>query len=346
MPGMDGYQVCAELKRDPRFAETPILFISARSDSADRIKGLELGAVDYIGWPFHAREVVARIRTQLKISSLTRDLRIVNSQLLLRRRQLEEDLNAAREIQASLLPRSKAIAEPWVKVDWCFTPCGSVGGDVFNIFWLDREHLGVYIVDVSGHGLSAAMVTVAVSRSLSADSGYSVDRSHDGESRIASPGEVMRRLDAEYPMERFGKFLTVAYMVLNCRTHLLQFSCAGHPPPLLVHPDGTTHSLTEGGAVIGLGVGSVRRGRNSTETGRPAVSLHRRSGRSGGSQRRSLRPRPHVQGAFRSARGKPARGLRTSDRSTKFFRGGRAANRRHHPVRIGTTTSDGGVTAK
>ena len=256
MPRMDGYQVCEELKRDQRFAEVPIIFLSALSEAVDRVKGLEMGAVDYINKPFHTGEVLARVKTQIQLGTLTRELRRSNCQLLERQTQLEDDLKAAREIQASLLPRSRMIAEPWVKVDWRFEPCDSVGGDVFNVFWLDRENLAAYIVDVSGHGLPAAMVTVAVSRSLSADSGYSIHRTSRGEPRIASPGEVLRRLDAEYPMERFGKFLTVVYMVLNCRTRNLQFSCAGHPPPLVVHPDGATESLSRGGTIIGLG-GSI-----------------------------------------------------------------------------------------
>jgi sigma-B regulation protein RsbU (phosphoserine phosphatase) len=100
------------------------------------------------------------------------------------------------------------------------------------------------------------MVTVAVSRSLSADRGCSFERSAEGPSRIASPSEVLRKLDAEYPMERFGKFLTVVYLILNCRTGTLRFSSAGHPAPLLVHADGSIESLSHGGTIIGLG-GSV-----------------------------------------------------------------------------------------
>jgi phosphoserine phosphatase RsbU/P len=255
MPHKDGYQVCAELKAKRRFAEIPIVFLSALTEPTDRIKGLELGANDYINKPFDIGEVLARVKTQIQIGTLTRELRRMNSDLMARQAQLEEDLRAARDIQSSLLPRAKSIAEPWVKIDWRFEPCDSVGGDVFNVFWLDAEHLGAYIVDVSGHGVPAAMVTVAVSRSLSADSGCAVDRMPDGKSRIASPAEVMRRLDAEYPMERFGKFLTIVYMVLNCRTRTLLFSCAGHPPPLLVRADGAIENLSRGGTIIGLGGG-------------------------------------------------------------------------------------------
>jgi sigma-B regulation protein RsbU (phosphoserine phosphatase) len=255
MPGKDGYQVCAELKRAQRCAETPIIFVSALAEADDHVKGLELGAADYINKPFNRGEVLARVNTHIQIGTLTRELRRMNSELLARQLLLEQDLAAAREIQASLLPRSRSIAEPWVKIDWCFEPCDSVSGDVFNVFWLDHEHLGAYIVDVCGHGVPAAMVTVAVSRSLSPDNGWAVERTPDGQSKIASPGEVLRRLDAEYPMERFGKFLTIVYLVLNCRTQRLAFSCAGHPPPLLVRGDGQIESLNRGGTIIGLGGG-------------------------------------------------------------------------------------------
>jgi phosphoserine phosphatase RsbU/P len=253
MPNKDGYQVCAELKANSRYAEIPIVFLSALGEASDRVKGLKLGAADYINKPFDIGEVLARVRTQIQISTLTRELRRMNSDLLIRQAQLEQDLKAARDIQSSLLPRTKSIAEPWVKIEWQFDPCDTVGGDVFNVFWLDAEHLGAYVVDVSGHGVPAAMVTVAVSRSLSADSGCSVDRSADGKYRIASPAEVLRRLDAEYPMERFGKFLTIVYMVLNCRTRTLLFSCGGHPPPLLVRANGAVENLSMGGTIIGLG---------------------------------------------------------------------------------------------
>lgn len=253
MPRKDGYQVCAELKHDPRFAEIPIVFLSALAAATDRVKGLELGAADYINKPFDIAEVLARVKTQLQISILTRDLRAANGELLRRQAQLEQDLRAARDIQTSLLPRLKSIAEPWVKADWRFAPCDQVGGDVFNVFWLDHEHLGAYVVDVSGHGVPAAMVTVAVSRSLSIDGGCTVERGVDGSALIASPGQVMRRLDQEYPIERFGKFFTIVYLVLNCRTRTLKFSCAGHPPPLLVRGDGSVQSLEAGGTIIGIG---------------------------------------------------------------------------------------------
>src|SRR6185369_17478356 len=66
LPGIDGLEVCRQLRRNDRFARTPILILSARSEEADRVVGLELGADDYVTKPFSTREVIARIRALLR----------------------------------------------------------------------------------------------------------------------------------------------------------------------------------------------------------------------------------------------------------------------------------------
>ncbi len=84
MPGMDGYEVCRQLKENPETENITIIFLSALDDTKDKVKGLETGAVDYISKPFQAEEVIARVDTQLKIHRLERALSAKN-------RQLEED---------------------------------------------------------------------------------------------------------------------------------------------------------------------------------------------------------------------------------------------------------------
>ena len=89
MPGKDGFQVCTEIKQYPAFAETPIIFLSSLSAATDRIRGLELGATDYICKPFDIGEVLARVKTQLRVGTLTRELRAANHELQLRQALLE-----------------------------------------------------------------------------------------------------------------------------------------------------------------------------------------------------------------------------------------------------------------
>jgi CheY-like chemotaxis protein len=155
MPDIDGYQTCARIKGNPATNDIPIIFLTTRQDSADKIKGLELGGRDYITKPFNGGELLARIRTQLEISSLTEQLTKANEDLRRKQALLEKDLKAAAEIQKSFLPvelpENKAI-----EVAWQFQPCDAVGGDILNIFRLDEDYYGFYVLDVSGHGVPAA----------------------------------------------------------------------------------------------------------------------------------------------------------------------------------------------
>jgi len=94
MPELDGYQVCEALKKDLRTANIPVIFLSAETETKDKIKGLEIGGVDYITKPFNRGEVLARVQTQLKIRRLTQELIQANTELFKKNAELEE-ANAA-----------------------------------------------------------------------------------------------------------------------------------------------------------------------------------------------------------------------------------------------------------
>jgi sigma-B regulation protein RsbU (phosphoserine phosphatase) len=165
MPKKDGYQVCEELKRDRRSAHIPIIFLSAKTQVEDKIKGLDLGGADYVTKPFDRGEVLARVRAQLNIARLTKEVMEANEELMRKQRRLNEDLEAAAGIQQSLLPQGAPDMEN-VAVAWRFMPCESIGGDIFNVIRLDETHWAIYMLDVSGHGVPSALVTVSVSQML------------------------------------------------------------------------------------------------------------------------------------------------------------------------------------
>ncbi|HEY9673574.1 MAG TPA: adenylate/guanylate cyclase domain-containing protein [Waterburya sp.] len=81
MPGMNGYEVCTQLKAEAQTREVPVIFISALDDVWDKVKAFSVGGVDYISKPFHREEVLARVENQLKIRSLALQLQSQNSQL-------------------------------------------------------------------------------------------------------------------------------------------------------------------------------------------------------------------------------------------------------------------------
>lgn len=257
LPDKDGFEICSLLKGSLDTASIPVVFVSSLDGKEEVAKGLELGGADFIIKPFETREVLARIRTQLRIRQLNVSLQEVNDDLLRlsndlmdKQKRIEADLRAAAAIQQTLVPNGE-VKVPQVETAWSFLPCENVGGDIFNVFGLDESHYGIYIVDVAGHGVPSAMVTVSVAQSLAPHMGLTVAAREGGE--ITAPSEVLTRLDEEYPLERFDRPFTICYGILDTSSGELAYSAAAHPPPILHRADGSVETLEEGGPVIGLG---------------------------------------------------------------------------------------------
>ncbi|HZF09395.1 MAG TPA: SpoIIE family protein phosphatase [Thermoanaerobaculia bacterium] len=261
MPGKNGYEVCAELKADPETADIPVIFLSSLDEAADKIRGLSAGAADYVAKPFDAGEVLARVKTQLRMCQLTRSLQSLNHHLIEKQRCLDEDLQAAAHIQSALIPRP-GFTLPGVALSWLFVPSSAVGGDIFNALQLDAEHVAFYILDVNGHGVPPAMIALLAWQSLSPAMGLVV---HHG--AAVAPAEVLCRLETEYPYERFERYFTISYLLLHVPSGRLTYSTAAHPFPLLLRREGTLQSLEEGGSIVGLGLGLYEQGEVVLERG-------------------------------------------------------------------------------
>lgn len=183
-------------------------------------------------------------------------MNMANAKLIEKQKKLDEDLQAAAGIQQCLLPQK---LDKWPKIEnldiaWKFMPCETIGGDIFNVIRLDEDHLGFYMIDVSGHGVPPALVTFSISQALQPHMGYTT-RKRPGfspEYEIVPPGEVLKALDSEYPWVRFERFLTMIYLIVDIRSGHLIYSNAAHPPPILLHADGTFELLETGGTIIGL----------------------------------------------------------------------------------------------
>jgi DNA-binding response OmpR family regulator len=99
MPGMDGYQVCRALKRDPLLKDIPVIFISAMDQVADKIKGFQAGGVDYVSKPFQTEEVLSRVGTHLYLRKLQQDMEIKNARLTELNRDLQKALSEIKTLQ-------------------------------------------------------------------------------------------------------------------------------------------------------------------------------------------------------------------------------------------------------
>ncbi len=253
MPRMDGFDACVRLKEEDRFADLPVIFLSSKTDTEDKIKGLDIGGVDYITKPFDEGEVLARVRSQLKIRGLTKEIRQANEKLTAKQLRLDEDLKAAGEIQRSMLP-SLTPRLGNTSFAWKFRPSEQVGGDIFNVLPLDDKLVSFYMLDVSGHGAPSALVAVSVTQLLESGGNMCLLPGEGAahESLLANPVEVLNSLDREFPIERFDRYFTMFFGRLNVDTGELVYSSAAHPPPLLLRSNGKRELLEEGGSIIGL----------------------------------------------------------------------------------------------
>jgi phosphoserine phosphatase RsbU/P len=254
MPDMDGFEVCRRLKEDCDTASIPVIFLSALGEVDDKVRGLALGAEDYIAKPFENAEVLARVRAQLRLRRLTRELELRNKELVLKQKLLEEDLQAAADIQRALIPKKKD-AIPGIRLEWLFEPCTTIGGDIFCATRLDETRVALYLLDVSGHGVPPAMLSMMVAQSLAAGSELVARRSPHAPVAVIPPAEVLSALDRDFPLGRFDRYFTICYLLLDFVSGRLRYSSAGHPSPILVQADGTVRTLDEGGTVVGLGDG-------------------------------------------------------------------------------------------
>ena len=256
MPGVDGFEVCRRLKTDPETRDAAVIFLSALDEAKDKVKGLELGAVDFVSKPFNPEEVIARVETHLKIQRLERSLSRRNEELEAANRKMKADLEAAARVQRALLP-SELPSAPGCEFAWNYRPCEELGGDGLNIFRIDDRHIGMYVLDVCGHGVPSALLAVTVSRRLlpSTDQSSLVREPAEGGGgyRITPPAEVARRLNRLFPMDFEARlYFTLLYAVLDTQTRALRFVSAGIPGPVLL-PEGRPAQEREApGVPIGL----------------------------------------------------------------------------------------------
>ncbi|MCW6036077.1 SpoIIE family protein phosphatase [Spirulina subsalsa FACHB-351] len=218
MPQMNGLEVCRHIKATPQLSTTFFILLTSKGSVEDRVEGLDAGADDFLCKPIEMFELKARIRSGLRLHQLSSDLQY-------QKRILEAELAEAAEYVCSLLP--EPFEDGRLAVDVRFIPSSQLGGDSFDYFWLDEDHLAVYLLDVSGHGLRAALPSLAVINLLRSKGLIQVN--------YHQPSEVLRGLNETFQMTaRNDKYFTIWYGVYNRRSQQLIYASAGHPPALLL----------------------------------------------------------------------------------------------------------------
>ncbi len=214
MPGIDGYEVCRQLKADPATKEIPIIFLSALGDTKDKVQGLDLGAVDYITKPFQPDEVIARVNTHLSIYRLKREVQE-------QRDELERELQSVAEEQRKLLPNQIPHIDG-LKLAIYYETSRYAGGDYYDIIKLPDNQWGFMMADAAGHSTPAA-VLVAMACALW--------RSYP--ELPTDPAKVMKSINQHLCNLAQNNFITALYAVYDATSQTLRIARAGHPPPLL-----------------------------------------------------------------------------------------------------------------
>lgn len=257
MPEMNGYQVCEHLKADDVLKRIPIIFISALTEQLDKVKAFAIGGVDYITKPFQMEELHARVETHLKLRRLQIKLEETNDRLSKANDRMSRDLKAAAKIQEMFLPRELPQA-PGTDFAWIYRPCDELAGDGLNVIPLGDGKVGLYILDVSGHGVAAALLSVTLSRLLSPPSEPSSiliqDRDVGDRFDITPPAQVAAHLNRLFPFDpATGQFATLMYGILDSATGEFRYVSAGHPGPVHVDFGADPVILESAGFPIGLG---------------------------------------------------------------------------------------------
>ena len=229
MPLRDGFSCCEELRKQPNSDRVPILMITGLDDRESVNRAFEAGATDYITKPIHAPVLTRRLRRLLEASRAERELQ----------RQydvLQGELKEAANYVRSLLP-SPREALP-IAIQQQFIPSLQLGGDVFDYYWLDEDHFVFYLLDVSGHGVRSALLSVSVlnllrSRSLA-------------NANFLEPQTVLKELNRVFSKETGEDYFTIWYGVYHRQSQKLIYASAGHPPAVLFYHSGREKLATEG----------------------------------------------------------------------------------------------------
>jgi len=250
MPRVDGMEVLSRVRETTAAVDLPIIMATAKSETQDVVRALEMGANDYVTKPLDFQVVLARVQTQLSLKRARQELKSAHA-------RMKADLEAAARIQQALLPMDLPDI-PGATCAWRYRACDELAGDAVNIFRVDDRHLCVYVLDVCGHGVPASLLSVSVTRSLTMHADRSslvrVPREDGAGFSVTGPAEVARRLNVIYPMGAGGAslYFTLCYGILDVQTNRFRFVCAGHPGPVLVRRDGTASSINVPNLPIGI----------------------------------------------------------------------------------------------
>jgi sigma-B regulation protein RsbU (phosphoserine phosphatase) len=245
---------CRRLRQKAGDAFLPVLYLTADAAPEARLAPFEIGADTYLLRPFAPGELLAQVRAFLRLKEVherlaekTAEVHRVNRRLQQAHGQIDAELELARRIQMSFLPQSLPDV-PGARFAVHYSLCGRVGGDFYDVFRLDENHVGLYVADAMGHGVPASLLTIFVKKGVRAKE--VVGQSY----RLVPPGEVLGKLNRDLVEQAMPDhpFITMVYVLYDHREQSMTFARAGHPYPLHVPYDGESRLWQVEGSLLGV----------------------------------------------------------------------------------------------
>jgi sigma-B regulation protein RsbU (phosphoserine phosphatase) len=247
-------KLCQQLRHRDADPFVPILFLAPAQPASARRACLECGADLCLPRSFDKHELLAQVQALLRIkerhdqlATRAAEAQRLNERLQAAYQQIDQELELAKRVQESFLPQNLPCL-PQVRFAASYRPCGRVGGDFYDLFRLDEQHFGLYVADAMGHGVPASLLTIFVKTTVKA-------KEITGQNyRLVPPDEVLQHLNGAIIKQGLAEtpFITMAYLLLNWQTGVVQVSRAGHPYPLHVPRDGPPTLWPMEGSLLGV----------------------------------------------------------------------------------------------
>jgi sigma-B regulation protein RsbU (phosphoserine phosphatase) len=242
MPDINGLDLLKYFRAHSQTKEIPMIVLSAREEPIIKAKAFALGANDYLVKIPSKEELLARVHYHSNAYHRLLQRNEAYDKLEKSEKLLLSELKEAAGYVESLLPRP--IKDDPISIDWRFIPSTQLGGDAFSYHWIDDDHFAFCLLDVCGHGVGAALLSVSVVNVLRSQSLPKTD--------FLDPVSVLNSLNNTFPMEKHNEmFFSMWYGVYSQKNKEITYSNAGHPPPVLIS-DKTEEPLSTNGFMVGI----------------------------------------------------------------------------------------------
>lgn len=236
MPEIDGIEACKRVQEQPHLQDIPIVFITAMTDSTKLAEALDAGAIDYVLKPINKIELLARIRSALRLK-FEKDLHKE------RDKHMNSELQLAKQVQGSVL--SQPIDDENVKINAIYKPSSTLAGDFYAWYRISENRYGIIIMDVMGHGISSSLVCMFISSVLQ----DTIKKITDPEQVISELNHYMNRLHMKDNLVNY--YFTAIYLVLDTKEKVIEYVNAGHPSGL-IFMDNKVELLKQSCSAVGL----------------------------------------------------------------------------------------------